>query len=424
MLNELYKFIGGINPMILAGIVFVFVLIVAAAMFADRFAPVKYRVSRSSIRGQQTPLHQRTRHPAAWERSQGDNADTDAELVAAFAAEPNLVQLTLKQSGDVDVVMPTKSVWDPSPAAESYVMSCLLELKRLSHHLKSKIDSYPVHFAVVGGDSAFDGLYWREHPERRERIAKLLWTKCKTRIMAFSMRDYPEFCAVWVTDPHMVAERQSGRLRHILKREINKSWDAKTDELLFRGRSTGPALGSDEETARNWRSVPRFRAAHSFAGVPNTDVKVATPLIQQYAAFPLIRQEIERGGVVGKYMSRETQARARYQINIDGNAAAWEAPLWKHLIGSTVFYVDSPFKLIWHRLMRPWEHYVPLSKSCKEGKGILESFRVATSALARDIARKGQATMLLVLTTNVLDHISVASYADGLEKLSLSVTKE
>lgn len=91
-----------------------------------------------------------------------------------------------------------------------------------------------------------------------------------------------------------------------------------------------------------------------------------------------------------KEVALEEHCQYKYLFNYRGVAASFR---FKHLFlcNSLVFHVGDEWKEFFYESLKPWVHYVPLSKnpSSHEIKGILEFFQ-KHDTLAKEIAERGR----------------------------------
>jgi len=164
-----------------------------------------------------------------------------------------------------------------------------------------------------------------------------------------------------------------------------RRWNNRTDEIVFRGTTTGnPAEGLDEHLAL---ALPRTRAllALRASGLP-VDVgfsKVVQAAPGKQASIETIFGE---RGIMAHEMSMRAMMNYRYQLMIDGNHGAWMAHVWKLLSGSTVLWVESRARNWFDQSFEPWTHYVPVQS---DGLDLVDRYSAIRddATMARRIAK-------------------------------------
>ena len=91
----------------------------------------------------------------------------------------------------------------------------------------------------------------------------------------------------------------------------------------------------------------------------------------------------------------------RYQLDIDGFSNAWKSCFLKLLSGSLLFKVESNYQQWYYPLLKPWEHYIPITSDLSDLLSQLEWAR-SHDAECRKIA---QAARTLALSFRYEDFI-------------------
>ncbi|XP_033647466.1 protein O-glucosyltransferase 1-like [Asterias rubens] len=89
-----------------------------------------------------------------------------------------------------------------------------------------------------------------------------------------------------------------------------------------------------------------------------------------------------------KEVSLEDHCKYKYLFNFRGVAASFRL---KHLFlcESLVFHVGDEWLEFFYPALKPWVHYIPVSKDLKETRNLIE-FAKANDQVARDIAKRGR----------------------------------
>lgn len=130
-------------------------------------------------------------------------------------------------------------------------------------------------------------------------------------------------------------------------------WASKQDVIYFRGRPSNAA---------------RTQAMHLAEGKSHMDIKISK---NHFNYFPNEEAKIEHREWEkqhGKKVDRDKFSAAfknKYQLNIDGTVAAYRLPA---LIAgnSVVLKQDSDYYEHFYKAMKPWVHYVPLTRTLSD----------------------------------------------------------
>jgi len=134
-------------------------------------------------------------------------------------------------------------------------------------------------------------------------------------------------------------------------------WEARQPQLFWRGSTTGTCEGTP--LADNLR----VQICQSLRGSPRCDVRISR--VVQYADPACHEQELRRCGIFAEEVLPQEFENYKFFPDLPGNAMAW-GTLARHLHGALVFRPEryqgrwSSSGLLWHQLMRPWMHYVPV----------------------------------------------------------------
>ena len=140
-------------------------------------------------------------------------------------------------------------------------------------------------------------------------------------------------------------------------------FENRTAAVFWRGSST-------DHVGPSCDSVPRVRMVRAAESIPWVDAKITN-----YVRFCAGRSSASPN------VPEVQWCRRRGIVDVDGNTNAWGL-LWRLASGSVVFRVESTFDCPVCRELRPWVHYVPLSRS-------FEDLREETAVIVDD-SRSGE----------------------------------
>lgn len=149
------------------------------------------------------------------------------------------------------------------------------------------------------------------------------------------------------------------------RHDFTTPWEQKIPIAVFRGSATG--CGTTIETN------PRLRVSHISltaepdengnpyidAGITKWNVRPRKLQNEQY--LKTIDKESFDFGLV-PFKTPAEQARHKYIIHIQGHVSAFRLSL-EMSMGSVILMVDSPWKVWFSDMLKPYEHYVPVNQS-------------------------------------------------------------
>jgi hypothetical protein len=168
-------------------------------------------------------------------------------------------------------------------------------------------------------------------------------------------------------------------------------WWSREDVLLWRGWSTGLPILSRE----NLSMLPRFRLAEAAAGLQACDVGlVGVAQAQGPQESAAIQAQLQQLGYWREYIPLPEMARARFLVDIDGNANSWGV-IARFSLGCCVLKVESQWTQWISPQFTPWRHYVPVSSDLHDLGARLDWCRQHPHVAAR-IAKAGRRLALKV----------------------------
>jgi serine/threonine protein kinase len=145
-------------------------------------------------------------------------------------------------------------------------------------------------------------------------------------------------------------------------------WKDKFPTAVFRGASTG--IGTTIETN------PRLKLAKmnlekvvDSDGVPLLDAGITKwnvrPRKESHNNY-LTTIEMDKLGIpLITPLTPEEQSRHKYVVNVDGHVSAFRLSL-EMKMGSVILLVDSKYRLWYHKLLVPYEHYIPVKRDLSD----------------------------------------------------------
>lgn len=163
-------------------------------------------------------------------------------------------------------------------------------------------------------------------------------------------------------------------------------WDARDDDIVWRGSLTGNGLFSlDPANQTNPGVKQRLRMAMACQSV-DIDFKFVHP------AHHDSQKVLQAAGLTADPLPPTTWGHKKYAVDIDGYSNAWNNFMQRLRLGCCVLKVDSQFgfsQWYYHRLT-PWEHYVPIKADLSDLAQQIDWVK-AHSGRAKEIAAAGQA---------------------------------
>ena len=147
--------------------------------------------------------------------------------------------------------------------------------------------------------------------------------------------------------------------------QFNTPWEEKIPIAVFRGTTTG--CGTTIETNPRLRVADiSFRTKPDENGIPYIDAGVTKwnlrPRKLQYEQYlQTIEKDSFEFGLV-PFKSPAEQSRHKYIIHIEGHVSAFRLSL-ELSMGSVILLVDSPWKIWFSDMLKPYVHYVPVNSS-------------------------------------------------------------
>jgi hypothetical protein len=174
-------------------------------------------------------------------------------------------------------------------------------------------------------------------------------------------------------------------------------WQQRRSTIFWRGAATGIGIEGPD-----WLHTARAKlvlAAKEIGDPHLVDAKLTR--IQHLPPHQILNLARER--LVHDEVPFEDFFKYKYMVDADGYHCAWKSLFLKLMMGSVVLKIDSPFEQWYHRTLKPWRHFIPVSRDVKELREI-HQWLVAHDLEARAIAQEGG---------DFISRISLESALDG-----------
>lgn len=177
-------------------------------------------------------------------------------------------------------------------------------------------------------------------------------------------------------------------------------WEERFKTAFWRGAASG--IGFYREA---WRDTPRGRLVLFAKELAKTErLDAALSRIQHIEEG--CRSELIEAGIVAPELPFHEFCRYRYLLDVDGQCCAWKSLFFKLASGSVVLKLHSPYQQWFYRLLRPWEHYIPVSGDLRDFEAIYE-WLLTHDDDAREIADNGRSTIATVTFERALEDVAL-----------------
>lgn len=160
------------------------------------------------------------------------------------------------------------------------------------------------------------------------------------------------------------------------------AWRDRRPTIFWRGAATGIGIEGSE-----WMNTARAKLALAAKAIGDPMI-VDAKLTRVKHLPPRQIQNLASEGILHDEVPFETFFTCKYVVDVDGYHCAWKSLFLKLMTGSVVLKIDSPFEQWYHRALRPWRHYIPISQDLKELTEIY-GWLLAHDDAAQEIAYEG-----------------------------------
>jgi hypothetical protein len=139
-------------------------------------------------------------------------------------------------------------------------------------------------------------------------------------------------------------------------------WNSKINQLIWRGSTAQYSLNGLHECMNcdNLKLFSRVFLCELSKSYPHLIDAKFTSFVQGAENVPYVQQ------FKGNFVSFKHQFKYKYHLMVDGNSAPYSASGWKLFTNSLLFKADSD-KIQWYyRLLKPYEHYIPVKEDLSD----------------------------------------------------------
>lgn len=191
-----------------------------------------------------------------------------------------------------------------------------------------------------------------------------------TPILSYSITErhadyiYPtwdDWARVKNLDEQIVFLQSCTNYRH----DFSTPWEERIPTAIFRGSTTGCGTTIDTNPRLRVADISH-KAETDENGIPYLDAgitkwNIRTRKLQYETYLQTIEKDSFPFGLV-QFKSPSEQSHYKYIIHIQGHVSAFRLSL-ELSMGSVILMVDSPYKIWFSHMLKPYEHYVPVNQS-------------------------------------------------------------
>ena len=191
-------------------------------------------------------------------------------------------------------------------------------------------------------------------------------------------------------------------------------WDLKRERAFFRGsmywyeahgrtRAFALSMASPELLDADWcAAVPRRNQCSATCCSSRMTSCVHPAVLLRYEDIDMKYVETDGQNVFGDIA---THARYKYLLSLEGHSY-WSFRIRQLLhLNSVVLHQDLPCHEFWHALLRPYEHYLPISRDLADLRAQLRYVRAHDAAARRMVGRMQRLARLLLSQRAVLGYV-------------------
>jgi hypothetical protein len=147
--------------------------------------------------------------------------------------------------------------------------------------------------------------------------------------------------------------------------DFSTPWEQKIPVAIFRGSTTGCGTTIDTNPRIRVADIS-FRTQPDENGIPYLDASITKwnvrPRKLHYEKYLKTIDKTSFPFGLGSFKSPSEQSRHKYIIHIQGHVSAFRLSL-ELSMGSVILMVDSPWKVWFSDMLKPYEHFVPVNSS-------------------------------------------------------------
>ena len=149
---------------------------------------------------------------------------------------------------------------------------------------------------------------------------------------------------------------------------FNKKWEKKRETAVFRGSSTGCGVTLETNVRlklaymSNLGEVDENGIPYLDAGITKWNLRPRKIEGEKYLkTFEIDKLPFKKIG----FLTPEEQSNYKYIINVDGHVSAFRLSI-ELVMGSVILMVDSDWEIWYKKMLKPYEHYVPIKKDLSD----------------------------------------------------------
>ena len=140
----------------------------------------------------------------------------------------------------------------------------------------------------------------------------------------------------------------------------NFPWDQKIPQIMWRGSTCQYSWKDPNDRFIRENTIDFF----SRANLCQLSEKYPHLIDAKFTIFVLGAENVPSlQKYRGQWIRFEEQVKYKYQIFIDGNVVPFSNSVWKFLIHSLIFKVDSPWVQWYFQGLKPYTHYIPVKSN-------------------------------------------------------------
>lgn len=212
---------------------------------------------------------------------------------------------------------------------------------------------YPI--LTKNGTEAYDHIYGDDEPLRSykfEKYAPILSMCTGDRYADLPIPTYEDWARVTSQEDSGASELRAQA--HVSEDSVNRVWSTKKQKAVFRGSNTGHGCSVADNTRLKLVALGRDHSRILDVGITKWNLRIRKAKDSPYLTIP----DVSGFSLVPK-LSYEQQSNYKYIVNVDGHVSAFRL---SRLLGlsSCILIVESDYALWFSRMLRPYEHFIPV----------------------------------------------------------------
>jgi hypothetical protein len=177
-------------------------------------------------------------------------------------------------------------------------------------------------------------------------------------LFSFSKNQKSDQKVILIPDPHMLGQH-AYFTQQVIEGIKKYPWDKKEQKAFWRGQTTGGQFSSLDR----YHESPRFK----IVDWTRTHPDLVNAKFNGFAmSSPEIKELLIEQGHQGDTVPISEHLLYAYQIQVDGNTAAWSRMYWQLLSNSLMLKQDSDNIQWYYQALSPYRHYVPFNNDASD----------------------------------------------------------